>query len=140
MAALEKKGAGGENPTRRTFLATVFKLLLLGGFAAPLTAFLRFHVRKPPKLVTVAKTLKKGGFIIEPGFIIFDTRSGPRAISRHCTHLGCRLNYNEESRQLVCPCHHSRFDLNGRRLAGPARRSLDLFPVRRQGQGFVVSI
>gem|GEM_PF-743178 len=127
---------------RRGFISLLFKVFLFVCFAAPLASFLRFRVKHPPRLLTVARKLKKGGFILAPEFIIFDTASGPRAISRKCTHLGCRLNFHEESGQLVCPCHHSRFDRNGHRLAGPARRDLAVYPVRSQagGNGFVVSM
>jgi len=46
-----------------------------------------------------------------------------RAFSARCPHLGCRLD-RLEGQELVCPCHGSRFDLAGRRLAGPAAEGL----------------
>lgn len=47
---------------------------------------------------------------------------GSRAVK--CSHLGCRLSWNPEERVYECPCHGSRFDENGIRLAGPARHGL----------------
>jgi nitrite reductase/ring-hydroxylating ferredoxin subunit len=41
------------------------------------------------------------------------------ALSRVCTHMGCRLAYGDGERTLLCPCHGARFDLYGRSLAGP---------------------
>jgi Rieske Fe-S protein len=43
--------------------------------------------------------------------------------SSRCPHLGCQIN-SMENNQLVCPCHGSRFDSNGRNLKGPANESL----------------
>jgi Rieske Fe-S protein len=77
----------------------------------------------------VNRLLKPGGFIIEPDFVIFDLAGGAVAVSRRCTHLGCRLNFNEQENLLVCPCHQSRFTRQGKRTAGPARRDLPLYRV-----------
>ncbi len=45
------------------------------------------------------------------------------ALAAVCTHLGCTPRL--EGNQFVCPCHGSRFGLNGDVLAGPAKRPLD---------------
>jgi Rieske Fe-S protein len=37
-----------------------------------------------------------------------------------CSHMGCRLIYNEQEQTHDCPCHGSRFDVNGEILWGPA--------------------
>jgi cytochrome b6-f complex iron-sulfur subunit len=46
------------------------------------------------------------------------------ALSSVCTHLGCMTRYLAESAQLACPCHGSRFSLDGKVTAGPAPRPL----------------
>lgn len=46
-----------------------------------------------------------------------------RFYSTKCTHLGCKIKKQENS-QLVCRCHGSRFDTNGRVITGPATRDL----------------
>ncbi len=44
------------------------------------------------------------------------------AYSLICTHLGCIVEQVGDT--LTCPCHGSRFDLNGELLEGPAQRAL----------------
>lgn len=40
-----------------------------------------------------------------------------------CTHLGCRID-KAEGKKLVCPCHGSEFNFEGKPLKGPANKSL----------------
>jgi Rieske Fe-S protein len=50
------------------------------------------------------------------------------AVSPTCTHLGCQVKFNAAERSWDCPCHGSRFDVDGRVLEGPAVK--DLAPKR----------
>jgi nitrite reductase/ring-hydroxylating ferredoxin subunit len=47
------------------------------------------------------------------------------AVSLRCTHLGCLLRYNGAERSWDCPCHGSRFDVDGTVLEGPAVNPLE---------------
>lgn len=47
-----------------------------------------------------------------------------RAFSRRCPHLGCLVSADADGDAITCPCHGSRFDLDGNRISGPAQRGL----------------
>ncbi|MGW0414289.1 FAD-dependent oxidoreductase [Streptomyces collinus] len=47
------------------------------------------------------------------------------AVSARCTHLGCLVAFNRAERAWECPCHGSRFDVDGGVLQGPAVHPLE---------------
>jgi glycine/D-amino acid oxidase-like deaminating enzyme/nitrite reductase/ring-hydroxylating ferredoxin subunit len=49
-----------------------------------------------------------------------DDEDGLHAVSLRCTHLGCLVRFNAAERSWDCPCHGSRFDVDGAVLEGPA--------------------
>jgi cytochrome b6-f complex iron-sulfur subunit len=60
--------------------------------------------------------------IAEAHAVVLNIDSGFAALSLICPHLGCQVNLNAEG--FACPCHGSRFDVNGHNLRGPADRAL----------------
>lgn len=52
---------------------------------------------------------------------------GVAAIYKVCTHLGCIYAWTPSNNRFECPCHGSKFRLDGRRIEAPAPRSLDRF-------------
>jgi glycine/D-amino acid oxidase-like deaminating enzyme/nitrite reductase/ring-hydroxylating ferredoxin subunit len=53
-----------------------------------------------------------------------DEEGSLHAVSAVCTHLGCQVTFNDAERTWDCPCHGSRFDVDGRVLEGPAVKDL----------------
>jgi cytochrome b6-f complex iron-sulfur subunit len=133
------KETNGAQPTdRRRFLSTFFSrgsmIAALGLAAYPVLSFVTFRktTRKEilfgpaAKLSTV--NFLDGAFLMHPG-------EEPYALSGRCTHLGCTVHFDPVSAQFKCPCHGSRFDLSGRRVAGPATRDLVRAPVVKKENG-----
>jgi len=59
-------------------------------------------------------------------------------LSAICTHLGCTANWKSSEKIIHCPCHGSKFDLNGTNFAGPAPRPLDRFKISQSSEGELV--
>lgn len=98
-----------------------------------------------PAYVAAAKAFV---VIIDPGRRGFQPGDDPtgdgvalnvRALSQRCPHLGCRPNPCLEDFWLRCPCHQSRYDRLGIKVAGdlygPAPRGMDRFAVRVDRDG-----
>ena len=68
------------------------------------------------------------GFLAQAG-------TGLTAVSGVCTHQGCLLRGNDETRRLECPCHMSKFGYDGAVAASrlhPAPAALPRLQVRRR--------
>jgi len=64
------------------------------------------------------------------------------AYSKMCTHLGCPVGlYQEQTQQLVCPCHQSIFNVLAGAVPefGPAPRPLPQLPLKVDSAGFLRS-
>ncbi|MCA1823030.1 MAG: Rieske 2Fe-2S domain-containing protein [Frankia sp.] len=47
------------------------------------------------------------------------------AVSAVCTHMGCLVGWNNGEKSWDCPCHGSRYDVDGHVLQGPAVHDLE---------------
>ncbi|MDX9990613.1 MAG: ubiquinol-cytochrome c reductase iron-sulfur subunit [Anaerolineales bacterium] len=72
-----------------------------------------------------------GGFVIrrspDPADIII--------LSSRCTHLSCRVNWNDEAQGFLCPCHDAFFDIDGKVLNGPPPEPLRRFAFEVDAEG-----
>ena len=71
-----------------------------------------------------------------PLYVLAQDGGGYAALSPICTHLGCTVGI--EGPQLLCPCHGSMYDREGRVLRGPAQRPLTRFPAALTSDGELV--
>jgi Rieske Fe-S protein len=53
-----------------------------------------------------------------------DEQGALHTVSAVCTHMGCIVGWNETDRSWDCPCHGSRFALDGSVIHGPAVKAL----------------
>lgn len=120
---------------------TTRRNLLFAGLLAPAGAALAWawaslglarRARAARRLVVLARP-PADGVTFDQGVVLVREGSALSAFSARCPHLGCRIN-RVEAGALVCPCHGSRFDAKGRRLAGPASSGLEPLTLDEQGQ------
>ncbi|MEO8745735.1 MAG: ubiquinol-cytochrome c reductase iron-sulfur subunit [Candidatus Dormiibacterota bacterium] len=58
------------------------------------------------------------------GFLVKDQAGTVQAFAINCSHLGCSVALNATAKTFDCPCHGSRFHLDGTVLRGPAAHPL----------------
>ncbi len=70
------------------------------------------------------------------------TYHGIIAFSKICTHMGCAVAlYEQQTKQLLCPCHQSTFDVTraAKVTFGPAARPLPQLAITVDAEGFLVA-
>jgi nitrite reductase/ring-hydroxylating ferredoxin subunit len=55
---------------------------------------------------------------------IYEDETGKHIVYTKCPHMGCRLLFNEFEFTWDCPCHASRFDIDGKCISGPANENI----------------
>jgi cytochrome b6-f complex iron-sulfur subunit len=139
----EKDGA---HPTRRRFCQIAGLTacgLAAGGASAVLADFLRPRVLfEPPTTFVVGPPDAIAiGSVIENtahrAYVIRE-KDGFRALTMVCTHLGCITRYQPDKKIIACPCHGSRFSLDGDVLHGPAPRPLPWLQMTESDKGELV--
>jgi menaquinol-cytochrome c reductase iron-sulfur subunit len=64
-----------------------------------------------------------GGYVIRKSEDVKDIL----IISSRCTHLGCSVNWKEETKEFICPCHDAKFSQDGTVLDGPPPKPLNKY-------------
>jgi Rieske Fe-S protein len=88
-----------------------------------------------PTPVTLRVSKQDGFTQTVERYVVFLVKSGERvtALSSTCTHLGCRVSWDSESKQLTCPCHGGVYDRTGAVIAGPPPAPLATMTTRVDG-------
>jgi len=128
--------AGEEEVTRREFAR--YLVLASAGFAAGSVAVAAWTSLRPlnrgtPRPIVAASAVAEGTTVLVrlPGGEL-------RAFGQKCTHLGCVVYWDPESRQMLCPCHDGVFDARtGAVIAGPPQRPLGRIDVEVRADGMV---
>ncbi|MDA0321637.1 MAG: Rieske 2Fe-2S domain-containing protein [Verrucomicrobia bacterium] len=71
--------------------------------------------------------------MLEHRIRVFSSSEGIAAVSLICTHLGCIVK--ETADGFSCPCHGSKFALDGKVIKGPAPRALNWLACARAADG-----
>jgi Rieske Fe-S protein len=54
-----------------------------------------------------------------------DENNEIHAVNSACTHIKCNVSWNNTEKSWDCPCHGSRFSIDGELLTAPARKDLE---------------
>ncbi len=134
------------SPSRRRFFQLAGMTacaLAVAGTGGVLTDFLK------PRALFEPPTAFSVGFpdLIVVGSVIQNTAhrayvirgtDGFRALSMVCTHLGCITRYQPDKNLIACPCHGSRFAMDGEVVHGPAPRPLRWLQMSQSDKGELV--
>lgn len=55
---------------------------------------------------------------------IYKDENGTHKVYTKCPHMGCYLVFNEVEKTWDCPCHASRFDIDGKCISGPSNEDI----------------
>lgn len=86
-----------------------------------------------PTLVTFTRTKVNGWEKTVNSYGVFVIRKEDGSVevfSNICTHLSCRVNWKEETKEFICPCHDAHFDIQGKVSSGPPPRPLDKYETK----------
>lgn len=105
------------NPLRKTRVLPVFHNLY-----SSTKPFLENKIVKNKNFYSknVVFTKRKGKSV----GIYTDTTGKEHIVYNLCPHLKCNLIFNEEELTWDCPCHSSRFDLDGNVIKGPSNYNI----------------
>lgn len=79
----------------------------------------------------------------QSGSVLVDHPSGNtfNALSSVCTHQGCIVStFDAGSGQFVCPCHGSRYDVNGKVTQGPASAPLTKYQTQFSNEKLTIKV
>ena len=143
MPEIDETFDGEIGSTRRDFLTRVG--VGACAVAAAGSALVTLDYMKPKVLFEPSSSFVAGSpldfadgvvrFNKEKKAYVIGTSGGVYALSAVCTHLGCITRFKSDERAIACPCHGSRFDLEGNVTHGPAPRPLPWLDVSEDANG-----
>jgi glycine/D-amino acid oxidase-like deaminating enzyme/nitrite reductase/ring-hydroxylating ferredoxin subunit len=123
---------GRENPWAEVYRPSRIKPLAAGPQVAKLNlevaaTFVRDRVTIP-KVHDFSEVPVGEGKVVEiegeKAAVYRDESGAVHAVSPVCTHAGCIVHWNPAEKSWDCPCHGSRFEIDGGILEGPAVKEL----------------
>lgn len=91
-----------------------------------------------PKIIATTEQVPVGSGVIIDGVVLTQPTPGVfNGFSAICTHQGCKLDQVADG-TIDCPCHGSKFNLDGSVANGPATLPLSAKPISVQGDSIVL--
>ena len=86
-------------------------------------SFVLSKINKNPSFYKNVKVKDING---KPCGIYSDNDNKKHIVSNSCPHMKCSLIFNEVDKTWDCPCHGSRFNINGKIIKGPATKDITI--------------
>ena len=89
-------------------------------------------------VITKTSEVPVGSGVIVGEVVVTQAAAGDfKGFSSTCTHAGCAVNEVVDGK-IICPCHGSKFNLDGSVANGPATKPLASQPIAVQGDSIVL--
>ncbi|MGC1396317.1 MAG: ubiquinol-cytochrome c reductase iron-sulfur subunit [Coleofasciculaceae cyanobacterium] len=62
------------------------------------------------------------------------------AVNPTCTHQGCTVEWKQDEKSFVCPCHGAKYSAQGKVLREPALQPLQTYEAKIQGDTVLVKV
>lgn len=95
----------------------------------------QFRANDPPRKVDIVAPVIKDAWtaarnvVLGAAWVRRTAQDKLLALSAVCPHLGCGIGWEPITGNFLCPCHDSRFSLDGAKLTGPSERGMDALPL-----------
>jgi len=71
-------------------------------------------------------------------YVVRSSENDLKVYSNMCTHLSCRVSWEGEAQEYICPCHDAHFSFDGQVVSGPPPKPLDEYETRiEEGNLFI---
>lgn len=144
-AAADKNDECADSSRREFFARLGIGSLVVAGVG---TGLFSYEFFSPNVLFEASPVVKAGkpdqfapnSVTLDPqsGIYLVNSAKGYYALGAVCTHLGCLTAWKPELDLIACPCHGSRFNRDGVKLAGPAPQPLPWLKVWLADDGYLM--
>jgi cytochrome b6-f complex iron-sulfur subunit len=62
------------------------------------------------------------------------------AVNPTCTHKGCTVEWKQDQKSFVCPCHGAKYSAEGKVLQEPAQKPLRTYEAKIEGDDVLVKV
>lgn len=95
------------------------------------------------KIGTITELKKKGNilnedFVLGSVLVMYNQKNSIIAIDPTCTHAGCTVAWKKQEKAFVCPCHQSKFTMEGKVIKGIAKLPLNSYNVKIEGDNILI--
>lgn len=116
--------------SRRNF---IFSLITVCALAVPAVSFILFNPGGKRRVIFTKA--ERDEIAYKDEIFVLSLKGKITVFSAHCTHLGCIVNFNKEKNIFECPCHGSKYAIDGKSICGPSKRDLNKLPfVKKNGK------